>query len=157
MFDGCRVDLSTRWPIQLRSGLAGGIQQSVLLDCPKGVPDGLEIRAGARFDERTRTVAPDGLIEVALIEGKTSLIVWTVLPQQSGPWEGLLWTYLYLVGKDGGRVEITLSSLPVRGSSLALLGLDHSAWVTTGWILAGLGILVMGLTKIIRLFQKSGR
>jgi hypothetical protein len=54
-------------------------------------------------------------------------------------------------------VEITLSSLPVRGSSLALLGLDHSAWVTTGWILAGLGILVMGLTKIIRLFQKSGR
>ncbi len=153
--ESCRVTLSTRWPDELRTGLRSGIHQEVQFVCLSGLAPDVRISVQGRIDEQVRWILPDGLITLPLNGNAPQQLTWTVTPERAGAWSAVLWTYLTFSSGDGQEITVPVASIPIRGNSFTLLGMDHKAIRLVAWILGGLGILTLALVKVFRLIKSN--
>lgn len=115
-----------------------------------------------RLDMAGPDISPQGTISEALRPGQKAQFAWSIHPNETGNYRGMLWLYLNIAPKSGGEIDRrTLLARQVEIEAVNVLGLPAKVVRWTGILgtvtstILGIPFLQDGLLWIWRRFEKK--
>ncbi|NPV75828.1 MAG: hypothetical protein HPY59_05560 [Anaerolineae bacterium] len=115
-----------------------------------------------RLDMTGPDISPQGTMSEALRPGQKVQFAWSIHPNETGKYRGMLWLYLNIAPKSGGEVDRrTLLARQVEIEAVNVLGLPAKVVRWTGILgtvtstILGIPFLQDGLLWLWRRFEKK--
>ena len=124
--EGRRILLDT--PAWVRPGETTRITLSIIPDPPGAARPavGMNVEAESWLELDGAAFSPDGVTSTALLAGRTSQVVWQVVPAVTNEVKGRAWlSFRFLPAGGAGDARRTMSAQPVAIRVISILGLPE--------------------------------